>query len=151
MEGSWSNATKESLNEDNPLSEMVINVEYPSTLATKEQPQVDSLTKVVPQTVPKAIDDSLVLQSIFLNFEALVRSIGKEGNNEKSSLFVSRFLLPTPAPSATPASLDRPVSPTRLPEPSEDAMPYGRMRGGLQGKMLEGARLELHAPTKTTG
>nr|GEX72048.1 tyrosine--tRNA ligase 1, cytoplasmic-like [Tanacetum cinerariifolium] len=44
--------------------------------------------------------------------------------------------------------INRPVSPTRLPEPSENAMPYGRMRGGLEGKMLEGARLELLAPPR---
>ncbi|GJT17359.1 hypothetical protein Tco_0876065 [Tanacetum coccineum] len=33
MEGSRSNATKESINEDNSLSKMVKNVEYHSTLA----------------------------------------------------------------------------------------------------------------------
>ncbi|PWA71598.1 ribosomal protein S8 [Artemisia annua] len=41
MEESRSNATKESMNEDNPLLDMVINVEYHSTVATKEQPQLD--------------------------------------------------------------------------------------------------------------
>ncbi|GJY87145.1 hypothetical protein Tco_0501773 [Tanacetum coccineum] len=130
MEGSRSNATKESINEDNPLSEMVINVEYHSTLSTKEQPQVDSLTKVVPQTVPKAIDDSL--------------GLGKKHRKGRKQRKISTLCESFPAP--TPALINKPVSPTRLPEPSEDAMPYGRMRGGLEGKMLKAARLELLAP-----
>nr|GFA69816.1 hypothetical protein [Tanacetum cinerariifolium] len=52
--------------------------------------------------------------------------------NIKGSSHVCELVLaPTPASSSTPASINRHVSPTRLPEPSENAMPYGRMRGGL--------------------
>ncbi|GKD83129.1 hypothetical protein Tco_1349968 [Tanacetum coccineum] len=95
----------------------VINVEYHSTLSTKEQPQVDSLTKL-----------------------GLGKKHGKGRKQRKISTLCESF----PAP--TPALINKPVSPTRLPEPSEDAMPYGRMRGGLDGKMLKAARLELLAP-----
>ncbi|GJZ59863.1 50S ribosomal protein L13-like protein [Tanacetum coccineum] len=108
MEGSISNATKESINEDKPLSEMVINVEYPSAHATKEQPQVAL-------------------------FAICIQGLGKKKHRKgrkqrKISTLCELVPAPTPAPSSTPASIDRPVSSTRLPEPSEDAMPYGRMR-----------------------
>ncbi|GJZ48480.1 hypothetical protein Tco_0602312, partial [Tanacetum coccineum] len=60
----------------------------------------------------------------------------KGRKQRKISSLCESVLAPTPAPSSTPALINRKVSPTRLPEPSEDAMPYGRMWGGLEGKML---------------
>nr|GEX69025.1 retrovirus-related Pol polyprotein from transposon TNT 1-94 [Tanacetum cinerariifolium] len=65
---------------------------------------------------------------------------------EGSSHVCELVLAPTPTSSSTPASINRQVSPTRLPEPSENAMPYGRMRRGLEGKMLKVARHELLSP-----
>ncbi|GKA11591.1 ankyrin repeat-containing protein [Tanacetum coccineum] len=66
-------------------------------------------------------------------FAICIQGLGKKKHRKgrkqrKISTLCELVPAPTPAPSSTPASIDRPVSSTRLPEPSEDAMPYGRMR-----------------------
>ncbi|PWA85824.1 hypothetical protein CTI12_AA145130 [Artemisia annua] len=65
MEESRSNATKESMNEDNPLLDIVINVEYHSTIATKEQPQLNFVDQCE-HINKRDIDSGVMAQGVWL-------------------------------------------------------------------------------------
>nr|GEW93738.1 ankyrin repeat-containing protein [Tanacetum cinerariifolium] len=153
MERSRSNATKEIINEDNPLSESMISVDYHS----KEQPQVDSLTKVVPQTITKAIDDSLhVLHSIFMNslltnqeetsdrFDRMQESIDKnKANAELLKALQPHTTLPAivPPPISYPATLP-PHQTINQPPPSNPLTLSIKRIFDMQGLATYGERLK---------
>nr|GEX72227.1 hypothetical protein [Tanacetum cinerariifolium] len=117
---------------------------------TKQEQEIAELKDILDETMVKAHnmenEDQLgVLECCFF--------IGGEGicivaaifgglvNIEGSSHVCELVLAPTSASSLTPTSINRHVSPIRLPEPSENAMPYGRMRGGLVGVLFDYAYL----------